>query len=170
MPLRIAVVGAESTGTTTLALALAEHFGAPCVPEYGREYALARMRAGATGAWRKPADFVAIARRQAELEDEYAARAGELLVCDTDLHMICLYEERYCGATSPENLELAASRRYDLTILTAPDIPFEADLIRDDGRRAWMTERLRERADVEVSGPHDQRLATAIAAVLTRLP
>jgi HTH-type transcriptional repressor of NAD biosynthesis genes len=35
---RVSVVGAESTGTTTLARALAEHYRTVCVPEYGREY------------------------------------------------------------------------------------------------------------------------------------
>src|SRR5581483_9617149 len=35
---RICLIGAESTGKTTLARALAEHYQTVWVPEYGREY------------------------------------------------------------------------------------------------------------------------------------
>lgn len=35
---RVVVLGAESTGTTTLANALAAHYGTVAVPEYGRSY------------------------------------------------------------------------------------------------------------------------------------
>src|SRR5438105_15460655 len=35
---RVAIVGAESTGKTTLAEELARHFDTVWVPEYGREY------------------------------------------------------------------------------------------------------------------------------------
>lgn len=168
---RIALVGAESTGTTTLARALAEHYGAPCVPEYGREYASRRIGAGAQGNWRTPEDFQVIAARQAELEDELAEQATDLLICDTEIEMVCVYEEGYTRATSEVNERLAAARSYALYVLTRDDIPFQADAIRDSGRRAWMTERLRERLAarpepvVEVGGPHERRLAAAIAAI-----
>lgn len=168
---RIAVVGAESTGTTTLAEALAAHYDAPCVPEYGREYAQKRIAGGATGDWRTPEDFQVIAAGQIELEDELARRAHDLLICDTEALMVCVYEERYTGATSRENEELAASRSYDLYLMTLPDFAFVPDGIRDDGRREWMTDRLRERlaarseSFVELAGSHEERLARAIAAV-----
>ena len=35
---RVAIVGAESTGKTTLATALAEHYRTAWVPEFGRLY------------------------------------------------------------------------------------------------------------------------------------
>ena len=168
---RIAVVGAESTGTTTLAVALAAHYDAPCVPEYGREYAHKRIAGGATGDWRTPEDFQVTAAGQIEQEDELAQGAGELLICDTEALMVCVYEERYTGATSRQNEELAASRSYELYLLTLPDFAFVPDEIRDDGRRDWMTDRLRERLAarpepfVELSGRHEERLARAIAAV-----
>ena len=168
---RIAIVGAESTGTTTLAEALAAHYDAPCVPEYGREYAAKRIAGGATGDWRTPEDFQVIAARQIELEDELAARARDLLVCDTEAVMVLVYEERYTGGTSQEIEALAAERRYDLYVLTLPDIPFAPDAIRDDGRREWITDRLRERLAarpeplLEVAGSHERRMADAVAAI-----
>ena len=70
---RVAVVGADSTGTTTLARALAERLGTVWVPEVGRAVSEARERAGVFGRWRH-ADFAMIARRQLRDEDR-AARA-----------------------------------------------------------------------------------------------
>lgn len=168
---RIAVVGAESTGTTTLARALAEHYGAPLVPEYGREYAATRIEGGASGNWRTPEDFQVIAGRQAEIEDELAEQAGDLLICDTEVLMVCVYEEGYTRAVSEVNEELAASRSYALYILTLDDIPFVPDAIRDSGEREWMTARLRERLTerpepfIAVGGTHEQRLAAAVDAI-----
>jgi HTH-type transcriptional repressor of NAD biosynthesis genes len=39
---RVLIVGAESTGKTTLAIALAEHYQTTWVPEFGRLYTEAR--------------------------------------------------------------------------------------------------------------------------------
>ena len=47
---RISVVGAESTGTTTLARDLAEHYHTVWVPEYGREYC-ANLQAAGVDLW-----------------------------------------------------------------------------------------------------------------------
>ncbi|MEV6213888.1 AAA family ATPase [Nocardia sp. NPDC051833] len=42
---RVVVLGAESTGTTTMAKALAAHYDAPCVPEYGRAFSERKLAA-----------------------------------------------------------------------------------------------------------------------------
>jgi nicotinamide riboside kinase len=170
---RIAVVGVESTGTTTLALALADHFGAPYVPEYGREFAAGRIAAGATGDWRTHEDFAHIAARQAALED---ATGGDLVICDTDVNCVCVYEERYLGTTSAETEAIAGDRAYALAILCAPDVPFVRDGVRDaEHLRERMTERLRQRLTarpwplVEVAGPHERRLRAALDSVSVHL-
>jgi NadR type nicotinamide-nucleotide adenylyltransferase len=49
---RVCVVGAESSGTTTLAAAVAAHYNTLWVPEYGRTYYEAKMRRPDVGAWR----------------------------------------------------------------------------------------------------------------------
>jgi NadR type nicotinamide-nucleotide adenylyltransferase len=59
---RVVVVGAESTGTTTLSRALAEHYGAEWVPEHGRAVCEERLAAGTFGEWSHE-DFHAIAWR-----------------------------------------------------------------------------------------------------------
>ena len=76
---RISVVGAESTGTTTLARELGRHYQTVWVPEYGREYCEKMQAAGVdlwTYQWRSP-EFAEIARKQQEMEDELAREATE---------------------------------------------------------------------------------------------
>jgi HTH-type transcriptional regulator, transcriptional repressor of NAD biosynthesis genes len=166
---RVAVVGAESTGTTTLARALAAHYRTAWVPEYGRAYS--EHRVGAAVPW-TDADFERIARRQQADEDAAARTAGPVLVCDTEVLATCVWQERYLGRSTPVVERLAAGRAYALYVLTDDDIPFVQDGLRDgEHLRAWMTgrfrERLAERAEphVVVSGSRERRLVAAVAAV-----
>ncbi|MDQ0841877.1 AAA family ATPase [Streptomyces sp. V1I6] len=183
---RVVVLGAESTGTTTMARALAEHYRrrggvwaqTRCVAEYGREFSehkLAALRARRPGAdWDEVTfssdEFPLIARRQAVLE-EHAARAGSPVVfCDTDAFATTIWHERYMGGPYPVAPE---PRRQHLWLLTDhTGVAFEDDGLRDgEHLRPWMTGRFREelartgRRTVELTGPHERRLATAVAAV-----
>ncbi|MFB4314711.1 AAA family ATPase [Actinomadura sp. 21ATH] len=184
---RIVLVGAESTGTTTLARALAEHFArrwpeTRYVPEYGRTYteeklAAARRAANDPSLWLdglvwEPRDFALIAERQLALE-EAAARAGSpVLVCDTDAFATALWYERYLGEPAPETFPLHTGRHH-LWILTDPaGVPFDQDGWRDgEPVRHWMHGRFREELErrglphVTVTGPHEARLAAAAGAV-----
>lgn len=168
---RVAVVGAESTGTTTLASSLAARYRTEWVPEHGRAVSLDRLAQGRFGDWAHE-DFHAIARRQQADEDAAARRSGPVLFCDTDALATCVWEERYLGASTPETEAIAASRGYDLYVLSCDDIPFVQDGVRDgEAIRGWMTERFRERLAgrrepwIEVRGTHAERMAQAVAAV-----
>ena len=111
---RVSVVGAESTGTTTLARDLAEHYQTVWVPEYGREYCENLQSAGLdlwTYQWRSP-EFTEIARKQQELEDALARQANRILICDTDVLATGIWHERYLGSVSPEVDMIAASHRH----------------------------------------------------------
>ncbi|MEO3923262.1 AAA family ATPase [Micromonosporaceae bacterium B7E4] len=175
---RIVVVGAESTGTTTVAEALAEHYGTCWVPEYGRELTaakLARLRGTEPDAtifdvvWDR-ADFETVVREQQAAEDAAARRSGPLLFCDTDARATAVWEERYLGSTSPR--VRAAARRPDLYLLTDHHgVPFTDDGLRDGAHlRGWMTERFRVVLAesgvpvIELTGPLPDRLGTAILA------
>lgn len=125
---RIVVVGAESTGTTTLARDLAAHYRTVWVPEYGREYA-ERLTAGGQ-AW-KTGDFVHIASEQERREAEAARSANRYLICDTNAYATRLWHERYLGSMSPEVDRIASRVRADLYILTGDEIPFVQDGTRD---------------------------------------
>ena len=70
--------GAESTGKSTLAQAMAERFGCPWVPEYGREYCETR------GTNLTMDDLLEIARGQDKAMRDAAASSPPLLLLDTD--------------------------------------------------------------------------------------
>jgi len=176
---RVCVLGAESTGTTTLAEALAGHYGCRWVPEYGRAYCAERLAEAPSIAWRS-ADFTHIAERQLADEDAAARDAAEsgqrMLICDTDALATSIWHERYLGVPSAAVTGLAAARRYALYVLTADDIPFVQDGTRDgEAIRGWMTARFREALAVrqepwiEVRGTRATRLATATERIDTLL-
>lgn len=186
---RVVVVGAESTGTTTLARALAAHYrrrggiwaSTGCVPEYGREFSeerLAELRGARPSAhWSEVEfstdDFPLIALRQNELEERAARSGSPVLFCDTDSFATTVWHERYLGGRNPRVEEIADRVGHQLWLLTDhTGVPFEDDGLRDgEELRPWMTGRFRAeltrtaRQFREVSGPPARRLATAVEAV-----
>ena len=168
---RICVLGAESTGTTTLARDLARHYETVWVPEYGRFYSEGKLFGDANAAWRTE-EFVAIAKAQAELEDRLAEASNGLVICDTDAFATSLWHERYMGERSPAVERIAAQRTYDLYILTGDEIPFEQDGTRDGEHiRNDMHKRFVARLEEEgkryvlVTGTREERLAAATEAI-----
>ena len=189
--IRIILVGAESTGTTTLAEALVTHYralfpGIRNVEEYGRQFTYDLLEQAATDAaaagepepgmddlvW-TPEHFAIIAREQTALEDA-AALAAPLVVADTDALATLLWERRYLDGTSGSELYAGALLpRRDLYLVTDHvGVPFEADEIRDgEHLRAdmtrWFTEILGARGYswVLVTGSREKRLADAIALI-----
>jgi NadR type nicotinamide-nucleotide adenylyltransferase len=122
-PLRVCLIGPECTGKTTLAARLAEHFNAPWVPEFAREYASRVARPLTVD------DVEPIARGQIALVD--AAPKDGLVIFDTDLISTVVYATHYYGQC-PEWIEAAAAaRKADLYLLTDIDVPFIADSLRD---------------------------------------
>lgn len=126
---RVCVLGAESTGTTTLAQALSTVLRTPWVEEYGREYSEAKQQQGET-AWSSE-EFTRIAEEQNRREDEAATRADRLLICDTNSFATRLWHRRYMGHESMEVARVAARARCDLYLLTGDEIPFVQDGLRD---------------------------------------
>lgn len=128
---RVCIVGAESTGTTTLAQDLAAHFRTVWVPEYGREYCETYDKIGdAASDWRSE-EFEFIAREQNRREDEMARQCNRVLICDTNSWATCLWHRRYLGFDSPAVQHLVDTQRYDLYLLTGDEIPFVQDGLRD---------------------------------------
>lgn len=173
---RVVVLGAESTGSTTLAAALGAHYGAEVVPEYGREWT--KQRPGGHEAPWHTAEFDLVAQVQGAREDAAAGRARRpLLVCDTDVLATTLWHERYVGRPSPTVVAAAAARPAPaLYVLTGDEIPFVQDGLRDGEHvRSDMQRRFREvlrqvATDrgvpwLEVHGDPAPRLAAAVSAV-----
>lgn len=171
---RISVVGAESTGTTTLARDLAEHYKTVWVPEYGRQYC-EKLQAAGVDLWKyqwRSEEFLEIACTQQRMEDCLARDANRILICDTDVLSTGIWHERYMKTRSPDVDSIAAAHRHDRYLLTDCDLPFVQDGLRDgESIREWMTQRfeqvLTERGFrwVKISGYGSQRLAAAIHEV-----
>jgi nicotinamide riboside kinase len=182
----VVLVGAESTGKTTLAQDLCARLRARggawgrtrWVPEHGRDYTVEKLaREGGPDArmdalvW-TTADFVAIAREQNALEARAARGTGPVLLCDTDALATAVWHERYLGARAPE-VEALAIDEPSLYLLTHDDdVAFEADAIRDGERfRAWMTETFVDRLHgtahrlVLVRGSREKRVSAAARAI-----
>ncbi|MEO1305951.1 MAG: ATP-binding protein [Pseudomonadota bacterium] len=169
---RIIVTGAESTGSTTLARALAAELGCEWVPEYGRDYT-AKRDGGPPAPWRDD-EFLLIAEQQIALENEAAERsAAGWLVCDTDALATVIWQERYMGRSTPAVRDAAQDQVLPFArLLTGDEIPFEDDGQRDGAHiRHDMQARFREALDgaegrgvpwIEVRGSVPERLSAAM--------
>lgn len=118
-------MGPESTGKSTLAEKLAKHFAEPWVPEVAREYLEKLDRPYAYE------DLLQIGKQQMQLEDELAMQAHNYLFCDTDFRVIQVWSQHRYGKVDPWVLEELARRTYDLILLCAPDLPWQADPLRE---------------------------------------
>ncbi|MDN4038382.1 ATP-binding protein [Massilia sp. YIM B02443] len=118
---RIAILGAESSGKSTLSEALARHYGTIWVPEYLREFVDTHARVP------YEEDQFGIARTQRAREDAAALQANRFLFCDTTPLMTALYSRVYWGRVDAQLAALDARHDYALTLVTAPDTPWEPD-------------------------------------------
>lgn len=153
---RIVVVGAESTGTTTVSLAVAERFRARggiwahtrWIAEYGRERSqqkLDLLRATNPTAdldevtW-DGEDFTHIAAIQTEREQDAARDGSPLLVCDTDAFATQVWERRYLGAGSHHAAAIEVPHHDVYLVTDHTGVPFVQDGLRDGEHiRADMT-------------------------------
>ena len=132
----VAIVGAESTGKTTLAQELAAHLQhqfeprglqVAWVPEVLREWC------SANGRTPQAHEQAALLREQHQRINA-AAQSHEVVVCDTTALMTAVYSRIVFGDRSLD--ERAATlhlRQIDLTLLTALDLPWVADGLQRDG-------------------------------------
>ena len=167
---RVVLIGSESTGKTTLARGLAEHYDVEWVPEFVREYADRKRDALVFD------DHAPIAHGQIALEDEYRVRAAErnapLLIQDTDVLSTAVYCSHYYGRCPVWLSEAARARRPDLYLLLDIDLPWTADPQRDRGHmRDEMQSLFRQAVEqsgvpfVVISGDAPTRFAAARRAI-----
>src|SRR5690349_9964059 len=139
---RVVLIGAESTGKTTLAQQLARELKTTWVAEYGREYWEKKVAGlsmtGQLPGWTSD-EFLYIATEQQRREDAAATVANKVLICDTNAFATGTWHERYMNARDPRVVEVGARDGVDLYLLTAPDFPFVQDGFRDgESIRNWM--------------------------------
>lgn len=130
-PFVVTLLGAESTGKTTLsqelAIALtAEGRSVAIVPEYLREFCIHHGRTPKLDEQR------GIAREQTQRIAAAASRY-DIVIADTTALMIAVYSEHVFGDTSLYAEAESAHAKCDLTLLTGLDLPWQADGLQRDG-------------------------------------
>ena len=140
---KIAIIGPESTGKSTMVETLAANFGGVAVNEYGR--ALAEIRNNNLSV----ADFDSILAGQ-ELLVEDAAENSRLIISDTEAYTTYLYSQYYLEPN--EDLqqrlyEAAIMQEFDSYILLAPTVEWT-----DDGTRTMPDQRLRKLFYADLQG------------------
>jgi hypothetical protein len=167
---RIAVIGAESTGKTTLARSLALRFQTVWVPENAREFMNLH-----TGDYTVE-DIEKIAREQLQQENRLATTANELIFVDTELIIAkvwCVDVFGHCTEWIEKNI---TEHKYDLYLLTTNDLPWVADPLRVNAQRRdynfnWYKRELEHYGlPFEIiSGRYEARLLGAIKAIRKHL-
>jgi len=164
----VRLLGAESTGKTTLAQSLAEAFDTVWSPEYGRPYT--ELGRDPAAPWTS-SEFTHIARMTCWYEDFLASFARAVLFCDTDAFTTSVFHEVYLGTPTSAFRDLI-ERPYDLTVVCGLDVPWAHDGVREfERQRVWMHERYVEHARaagrpwILVEGSREERLVAASVAV-----
>jgi nicotinamide riboside kinase len=168
---KIALLGAESTGKTQLAADLAAHLrstgsSVAVVPEVLREWC---EREGRTP---RPEEQLPIAQEQERRVDEAAGQA-DIVIADTTALMVAIYSAMLFEDGTLYRFALERQRSYDLTLLTGLDLPWVADGLQRDGAHVRepvdaLIRAALARAQVPyrlVYGSGKERLVNALAAM-----
>jgi len=164
---KIAIVGPESTGKSTMAQHLAQTLNTICVPEYARYYCKNLNRQYTLQ------DEVNIFYGQVALEETLIPLAqNNVLVCDTTILTVKIWCDHLFGDTPKEVTDEIKSRKYDFYLLMDIDLPWEDDPLRDfpSQRKHFMHVWKKELEALDasyriISGIGDERLKNGIDAV-----
>ncbi|MBA3058580.1 MAG: ATP-binding protein [Gammaproteobacteria bacterium] len=170
-PQLICLIGAECTGKSTLAQALADVFSGLWVPEHLRAFCALHGRTPLAS------EQALIMRAQFEQEERMAALAEQssrlFVFCDSPALLTAIYSDYYFADRSLFEQAQVWHRRYALTLFLQPDLPWEPDGLLRDGAsvRAAVHARVGSALEalrcpsIEVSGAGESRLQDAIFAL-----
>ena len=169
------LVGAESTGKTTLTQLLADRFRTCWVPEYGREHWERKVQGLSMNdpppSWSHD-EFIHIATEQQRRENQLSRTANKVLLCDTNAFATGTWYERYYGKRAEPVDAIGRNDKVNLYLLTAPNVPFIQDGFRDGEKiRPWMHQRFHEQLTSGsipwqlLEGDYAQRLEIASRAI-----
>ena len=189
---RIVLVGAESTGTTTISRLLADHYGRRGAPwartawvgEYGREYTRIKWdQARAAGqtdlaldemVW-DHTDFDIVAVEQTAAEERAARSGSPVLICDTDAFATMLWERRYLGAAARTAQAWARELppRHLYLVTDHEGVPWQDDGLREGdlavraAMTGWFIDELTAAGHswVLLTGPLEERLRLAVCSI-----
>jgi nicotinamide riboside kinase len=166
--IRIVLTGAECTGKTTLAAALAGYYGEPWTAEFVRQYVDTLDRELTRD------DLEPIARGQLTLEDHRLTEANRLILHDTNLLSSILYANHYFGKQLDWVNDCFLSRDYALYLLCAPTgIEWQADpgQRESSATRSLFHDKFQQSLQrlqlpfIELTGSQEARFGEAVLAI-----
>ena len=168
--IKVTLYGPESTGKTTLARQLAEHFNTVWIEEFARDYLQEKLTK--FNAICDESDLLPIAIGQTQLENKALEKANRFLFCDTNSLVTKVFSDIYYDHCTDELEEAARLHEYDLFFLTDIDVPWEDDGLRDSQEYRDNSFVLFEKALIDyqkpyilISGNQEERLQKAIQIV-----
>lgn len=163
---KIAIVGPESTGKSTITQQLAKHFRSHWVPEYARYYCEALT---------SPCDLqdeINMFHGQLALEESILAVAEkDFIFCDTTFLTVKIWSDEVFGETPEIVLQALPKHHYDLYLLMDIDLPWQEDPLRDFPHKreyfmdVWKQELESLNANYVLISGLENRLDNAIIAV-----
>jgi NadR type nicotinamide-nucleotide adenylyltransferase len=167
---RISLIGPESSGKTTLCTLLAAHYKTLWVPEFAREYMEKLDRSYYLE------DVLFISKKQLETEEELLIKSNKLLFIDTEFINAKIWCEDVFGFSPEWISEKIEEKKYDLYLLTKPDLRWQPDPVRENPTRRdyfynlYLNELETRKLKYEIiSGEGDTRFNNAVKAVDTFL-
>ncbi|NRA11155.1 MAG: ATP-binding protein [Crocinitomicaceae bacterium] len=164
--MKIAITGPESSGKTTLAVALASHYDVNVIPEYAREFLKDN------GPEYTQPDLDDIAEGHAENLQIFYTEKSKINIVDTDFVVIKVRSEHKYNFASTYINELVSENHFDLHVLCAPDIPWEVDPLREnpDDRHILFEKYISvlnsfKKDFIIVNGSPEERLKKSIEAI-----
>ena len=167
---KIAVVGPESTGKSTMSAFLAEHYHTIWVPEYAREYC---EKLTEPPTWQ---DEINMFHGQIALEKDMLPSANNILICDTTFITVKIWSDHIFGKSPQVVTDELPKHPYDLYLLLNIDLPWQDDPLRDfptlreHFMDIWYKELDALNANyVVISGTGQNRYDSAVTAIDTFL-
>ncbi|MCX2482089.1 ATP-binding protein [Pedobacter sp. MR2016-24] len=167
---KIAIVGPESTGKSTLTKLLAKHYHTLWVAEFARYYCAA-LTAPCT-----MQDEINMFHGQVALEESVLAMADkDFILCDTTFLTVKIWSDEMLGETPQLVLDALQERTYDLYLLLDIDLPWQEDPLRDFPHmrehfmNIWLKELAELNANYVLINGIENRLSNAITAIDTFL-
>jgi nicotinamide riboside kinase len=169
---RVGLIGAECTGKTTVAAALAQELGAIHVPEALRSFVETRGRVP------EAAEQAGILSEQrASVQMAHLDHPDSVIVCDPLPLMTAIYSIAYFDDSSLLTDAIDDARTYDLIWWCRPDLPWVPDGDQRDGeeRRSQVDSLIGQIVTdtgldvVELQGTIDTRIREAINSLQGRV-
>ena len=169
--LRVVIYGPESTGKTTLARQLSDHYQTTFVKEFARDYLQKKWDQKKEVCSR--ADLPIIVAGQIQLENEATTMAKQVLICDTNVVVTKVWSETHFEGYCDSQIASCCSKfHYDYYLLTGIDVPWQKDDLRDrPNDRQIMFDYFKNTLDQlgenysVLKGNQEKRLRKAIAII-----